>query len=355
MQTVALKPKRAEWTAMIVGLLILCVLMLAAPVLCVPLALLCPLLACPLVGQKSEPAAWLSALVPVAASLLAGYERLYSFSTMLPILLPMLVTRFVPMRKRPGAKGMLLYLFSVAYALGCVAAMATRALGGPLHLTLAKAFVEWVASLDKADVILRSCAASGLIAIPDGYTSQTVLSHMMLRPHIQQMLMSLRLTMENLIRQLLPSLFVQASVLVGLFTALRLDRVHGVMLVVETKSPSEKQTRVVAPPSFRLLTMPRGMRSVLIALALTAFVLLLSGSDVAIMVGQLCFATVQTMFYLLGASVLVFMYTRNDPDRRMFSGVIAAALYVMAPFILLMIGIADQAFHFRTPQAQKPD
>ena len=94
-----------------------------------------------------------------------------------------------------------------------------------------------------------------------------------------------------------------------------------------------------------------------IALPIASANLLSSSASLidTVMVGQLCFATVQTLFYLLGASVLVFMYTRNDPDRRMLSGVIAAALYVMAPFILLMIGIADQAFHFRTPQAQKPD
>jgi len=355
MQTVALKPKRAEWTAMIVGLSLLCVMMLVAPVLCVPLALLCPLFACPLVGQKSEPLSWASAVVPVAASLLADYDAAYSVSLLLIGLLPLLITRFVPMKRRPGAKGMLLYLVSIAYALGCVAAMATRALGGPLQLTLAKAFTDWVAASDHAPLILQQFAARGMIAVPDGYTAQGVAGQLMGAVHKQQMLMSLRLTMENLIMQSLPSLFVQSCLLIGLFTSLRLERVNGVLLVVETKSAAEKHTRVVAPPSFRLLSMPRGMRSVVFALALTALVLMLSSSDVLRIVGQLCFAAFQTMFYLLGAAVLVFMYTRNDPDRRVISGVIAAALYVMAPFILLLIGMADQAFHFRTPQAQKPD
>lgn len=355
MQTVALKPKRAEWTAMIAGLVILCVVMMAVPMLCAPLALLMPLLACPLVGRREASAAWTAAAVPVLSSLLAGYDALYSVSLLLIGLLPLLITRFVPIKERPGAKGMLLYLGAVALALTMVLVTATRMMGGPLQYTLAEAFVQQVAQSGNAQAVLNQFAAAGLISIPEGYVDQGVMRQLMMPVYTQQMLMSLRLTTQNLLAQYLPSLFVQSCMVIGLFTSLRLERVNGVLLVVETKSASEKRTRVVAPPSFRLLTLPRGMRGTVFALVITSLLLMLASSDVARIIGRLCYAAFQTMFYLLGASVLVFMYTKNDPDRRFLSGVMAAALYVLAPFVLFLIGLADQTFHFRNPQAQKPD
>ena len=171
----------------------------------------------------------------------------------------------------------------------------------------------------------------------------------------QQMLMSLRLTLEMLLAQYLPSLFVQSCLIIGVFTALRLERMAGMVLVVEAKTPSQKHTRVIAPPSFRLLAIPRNLRMLTLGLAVASLVLLLSQNSVMQIVGQLCYATFQTMFTLLGAAVLVFLYTKNDPDRKTLSGILAAAVYVMAPFVLFLIGLADQSFHFRHPQAHKPD
>lgn len=355
MQTVALKPKRAEWTAMIAGLVILCVVMMAIPALCAPLALAIPLLACPLIGRKEEPLAWTAAAVPVVSSLLAGYDALYAVSLLLIGLLPLLITRFVPMKERPGAKGMLMYLGAIAFALTMVLTTATNALGAPLQYSLSEQFVQWVAQSDDPQLLLQQFAAAGLISLPEGYTDPGVMRQLMMPVYTQQMLMSLRLTVQNLLAQYLPSLFVQSCMIVGLFTSLRLERVNGVLLVVETRSASEKHTRVVAPPSFRLLAMPRSLRGTVFALAVTALVLMLSSGAMARIIGQLCYAAFETMFYLLGASVLVFMYTKNDPDRRVLSGVLAAALYVLAPFVLFLIGLADQTFHFRTHQAQKPD
>lgn len=355
MQTVALKPKRAEWTAMIVSLVILCAAMFAVPALCVPLALIGPLLACPLVGQKTEPLAWVSAAAPTLASVLAGYDAFYSVNLVLIGLLPMLITRFVPVKKRAGAQGMLMYISAVAFALLLVLAMATRALGGPLQVTLAEALTRWVSQAKNPSVILRQFAAAGLLSVPEGYMDQGVMRPFMEAVFNQQMLKSLRLTMEMLLAQTLPSLFVQGCVLVGVFTSLRLERVSGVLLVVETRTASEKRTRVVAPPSFRLLALPRSMRGLLLALAAAALVMMMTYGSLPRIIGQLCYATLETLFSLLGAAVLVFMSTKNDPDRRVLSGVMAAALYVLAPFVLFMIGLADQTFHFRTPQAQKPD
>jgi len=356
MQTVALKPKRAEWTVMTVGLFLLCVAMIMAPAFCIPLAMAAPLLACPLSERKKEKMlAWLSAAVPVASSLAAGYDALYALSLLLIGLAPLLITRFIPLPKRPGAKGMLLYVAAMTCSVLVVLAAAGRALGGPLQLTLAEAFTRWVEQSEQKELILRRFAASGMISIPKGYADGGVANQLMQPAHIRQMLMSLRLTMEMVVVQYLPKAFVQGCLVVGLFIPLRLERVNGVLLVVETKTPSQKQTRVVAPPSFRLLTLPLPMRTVWLMTAVTGLLLMTSSTDVVRMTGQLCYAAAEAVAYLLGAAVLVFMYTKNDPDRRVTAGAMAVLLYLFAPFILLAIGIADQVFHFRTPQAQKPD
>ena len=355
MQTVALKPKRAEWTAMMIGLLILCAAMFFVPAACVPLALAAPLLACPLAGRREEAAAWFSAAVPVIASLIAGYDAFYAASLLLIGALPLAITRLVPIKQRSGFKGVAIYVSCMAFSLTIVLALASRMLGGPLQYSLASAFTEWVEESPNRQALLRQFAMKGLLSVPEGYTAQGVTGVLMEAAYSRQMLMSLRLTLEMLIAHELPSLFVQACLIAGLFIPLRLERVSGVVLVVETRTASDKRTRVVAPPSFRLLVMPRFLRSTAFVLAIASFVFMLSADGFTRTVGQLCYAAFETMFCLLGAAVMVFVYTKNDPDRKTHAGVLAAALYVIAPFVLFIVGLMDQTFHFRNPQAHKPD
>lgn len=353
MQTVALKPKRAEWMFMTFGLGLLCIAMLLLPALCIPLALCVPLLGCPLVGRKEEWAAWSAAVMPAVSSLLAGYDALYAISLMLIGLVPLLITRLIPMPRRPGAKGMMMYISAIAVSLALTLALAAHALGGPLYATLPGVIVDEISRMKDCTLILRQLAAMGLISVPDGYSLQGAARPLMDAIHNQQMLMSLRLTLEMLIRQSLPQLFVQSCLLVGLFTELRLERVKGVMLVVETKTANEKRTRVIAPPSFRLLAIPQGLRTALVLLCLVSFLTVENAAGQ--MLSDLAFAALSTVYMLLGAATIVFLYTKNDPDRKTLAGVIAAALYVLSPFLLLLIGVMEQFMHFRKPQADKPD
>ena len=357
MQTVALKPKRAEWTAMKTGLIVLCVVMMLAPELCLPLALAAPLLACPLLkgqtGQKMLP--WLSAAAPACASLAAGMDVFYSLSLALIGLLPLLITNGIPQQMRPGAKGMLLYMTAAAFSLTVSLAAASRALGGPLQLMLAEELVRWVEANENRSQLLNRLAAAGWIAVPEGYAEQGVAGALMQTEHIRQMLMSLKWNVRMMIAQLLPGLFVQGCVITGIFTALRMERVNGVLLVVETKTPAQKQTRVIAPPSFRLLTLSRGLRMMWALIAVTGLVLMTSQTAAVAVAGQMCLALAETVGCLLGAAAMIFLYTQNDPDRRVTAGVLAAALYLFCPFALLALGIADQIFHIRTRQAQKAE
>jgi len=353
LQTVALKPKRAEWMLMTFGLGLLCIAMLLLPALCIPLALCVPLLGCPLVGRREEWAAWSAAVMPAVASLLAGYNALYAISLVLIGLVPLLITRLIPMPRRPGAKGMMMYISAMAVSLALTLALAAHALGGPLYATLPGVITDQISRMKDCTLILRQLAAMGLISVPDGYSLQGAARPLMDAVYNQQMLMSLRLTLEMLIRQSLPQLFVQSCLLVGLFTELRLERTKGVMLVVETKTASEKRTRVIAPPSFRLLAIPQGLRTALLLLCLVSFLTMENAAGQ--MLSDLAFAALSTIYMLLGAATIVFLYTKNDPDRKTLAGVIAAALFVLSPFLLLLIGVMEQFMHFRKPQADKPD
>ena len=357
MQTVALKPKRAEWTAMKVSLFVLCIAMMLAPVLCLPLAMAAPLLACPLLkGHSKEKALpWISAAVPALSSLAAGMDVFYSLSLALIGLLPLLVSAGIPQPMRPGAKGMLLYMTAAAFSLTVSLAAASHALGGPLQLTLAEAAVRWVEASENRDLLLYRLAASGWITVPEGYGAQNAAGLLMQTEHIRQMLMSLKLTARMLITQFMPGLFVQGCMLAGIFTSLRMERMNGVLLVVETKTPAQKQTRVIAPPSFRLLTLSHGLRMMWALVAVTGLVLLTSRTAAIAVAGQMCLALAETVGCLLGAAAMVFLYTQNDPDRRVTAGVMAAALYLLCPAVLLVLGIADQILHIRTRLAQKAE
>ena len=250
---------------------------------------------------------------------------------------------------------MVMYISAMAFSLVVVLCMAVHMLGGPLQSVLPELIVQKLSRTKNLSEVLRRLAMQGLVSVPDGYSVNGAFRPLMQAAHNQQMLMSLRLTLEMLISSYLPKLFVNACVLTGVFVSLRLERMNGVLLVVEAKSASQKHTRVVAAPAFRLLAMPRPLRLMLFGMAIVSFVTAFSASALAQTFGQLCYALFETLYTLLGAAVLVFVFTKNDPDRRIRAGVLAAALYLIAPFVLLIVGLLDQSFHFRNPQAHKPD
>ena len=66
---------------------------------------------------------------------------------------------------------------------------------------------------------------------------------------------------------------------------------------------------------------------------------------------QLCmalYAAFSGVYQLLGAAVLVFLLSRNHPARTPLYGTLAAVLYAIFPFALLVLGMADQFMHLRT-------
>ena len=256
MERIDIKPGRAQLHALVIGLFALCMAMIVLPELCVPLGLVLPLLACPLVGRREEPLVYVAAAVPVIASLAAGYDTLYSLSLVSMGGFALLTTRLLPQKQRVGLSGILWYMLAIAASLGLVAACATRMLGGALWQKLTELLVAAVSQHDQSALLLYRFAAAGLISPPEGIAGNALLGQLLNPLVSRQMLLSFKLTLGNLLFELLPAFFVQASMIVGLFTALRVQRMNGVILVVEATSPAQKKARVAVAPGFRLLALP---------------------------------------------------------------------------------------------------
>lgn len=355
LQHVVIKPKRAEWKALYIGLMILCAAIMLAPPLSLPLALALPLLVCPMVRRSGEPAAYIAALAPTLSALLAGYDPLYAASLALIGLLPLFITRFLPDQQRTGMGGILWYVGVMFASLTAVTVCATCALGAPLWKTLAEVLVRMIADHERSEQILLQAASAGLASIPDGYQSGSLLGIAMGATYKQQMLLSLRLTIEATLYNQLPGLLVQASVVIGLFTQLRLLRFKGTVLVVQAVTPSERKTTVAVPLGFQLLMLPRSARRPMLVLAVASLVLLTTYSTYAQTLGQLCFTLFEQVFTLIGAAVMIHLLCHCDPERKTACGVLAAFLYLFAPFALFLIGVMDSFLHFRTKRPGHPE
>lgn len=345
MQSVALGPRRAELTALVISLAALCVVMLILPGLCLPLSLLTPLLGCPLARRREEPAAWAAAVMPLLASLLAGYPVPYAASLALVGLAPLAFTRFAPPAARMGVSGMLRYVGCIALALSAVAISATLWLGAPLWQTLSARLSARVEESERAGEWLLRLAAAGLLRLPKGYGMG--FARAVPAAFTRQMALSLELSLQRLLRGGLPALWVQLSLLVGLFTCLRVSRFCDCFVIVEAVSPGEKRARVSAPPGFAQWALPRALRAPVLALGVLSMGLLLFGGDFAATLGQLGYTLFETAFMLQGAAVIVGVGTARDEDRKALWGLLAAALYLIAPLLLFLLGAADQAVHFR--------
>ena len=161
------------------------------------------------------------------------------------------------------------------------------------------------------------------------------------------MLLSLKSALESVMFDMLPMLFIQASMIIGLFTSLRVQRINGVILVVEARNAAERKARIAVPTGFRMLSIPPGVHWPLTLMAVAALFLWMIQDSFAQILGQMCYSTFETSFVLVGAAVLVCVLTARHPKKKALFGVLAAAVYVIAPFVLFLIGLTDQTFHYR--------
>ena len=352
MQAIALRPQRGQITGNLAGLA-LCVLgMLVFPVACIPLALLLPLFACPLIGHKTQWASFLSAAAPSLISLANGMDFLYCLSLLAICGLPLAATELL----RPGKKGAspLAFLFHIAAyaaALTAVSFCASRVLGGDLSAGLADALVSRVEASPRVGVTLYQLAASGLIGVPKAYQRAEMLVFALDPALIRQLLMSLRLTLNLSFAQLLPSLFVQACIIGGLFTALRVQRLqHSYLLVSGQQNPKAvgERVRVAIPPGFSMLQLPPPLRWPVSLIGLGALLCAMTPGSFAQELSLLLYTAFVCVFQLIGAAVAICLLSARHPDRKALYGVLAGFIYIFFPIVLFLIGVLDPVLHFRS-------
>lgn len=348
MHTQMLKPQKSQQIRWCAALLLMMVCMLLAPETCLPLCMATPLVACLLPQTRYGYIAWASVAAPMVAGLMAGWDVLYAASLMLPCALSLLVT-LLPKKQQAGSNGMFLYVGASTLSLTLILARASHLLGGSLADGLTDVLITSVQGSDRSSQLLLSFVQSGLIAVPKAYEGAT-LSPFGMDPVLKrQLLLALRFVSQRLLQALIPQLFVQGALLSGLFTMLRVRRVQGVFVVLETHSgPGGQRTaRVAIQPGFRFLGMPAALGIVLTGLGLVSMPLLQSANSLAITLGYLFSQMFVTCFAVLGASVLVCVMARRHPERLTLAGVLAAALYVVSPLALVLAGVAEQLFHYR--------
>ena len=71
--------------------------------------------------------------------------------------------------------------------------------------------------------------------------------------------------------------------------------------------------------------------------------------------GQLYYTLFETTFMLVGAAVLVCVFTAKHPRYKTLFGILAAVVFLLSPFVLFLLGMMDQTFHFRVKRSGRPD
>lgn len=350
MQAVALKPQRMQLIMLMVCLGLMALGTVLLPAAAVAFALLMPLFSCPLAGHKEHWITIVASAVPTLVALLSGYDALYAVSLLVLTGAPLAVAYVLAANKKQASPlSLCAHIAACAAGLAVVIACATHALGGNLPSGLASLLTQSISESPQPGMILYQLATAGFLRVPNEYRSASLLVYLLEPALIRQMLMSLHLTLETLIRQSLPSAFVQASVICGLFTALRTQRINTGMLIVfhDPRKPSERQTRVAQPPGFSSLALPRSLRWLVTGMGLGSILLIGTGSQLMLTLGLMFYATFNTVFQLCGAAVVICVLSARNPDRKPLYGSLVAILYVLFPLALFLIGILDPALHFR--------
>lgn len=351
-QTIPLKPKRWQISVKMAALAACVLGMLCFPALCVPFALATPLFACPLLGLKEQWAAFSAVAAPAVISLAVGMDALYSISLLLVCGLPLTATWLLRSSGHTtSTSAFLFHISAYTAALLCVVIFATRMLGGNLTEGLTTAVMQPLVASPNVGITLYRLAAAGLIGVPKAYQSAAPLVFALNPTLIHQLLLSLRLTLTLSFSQLLPSLFVQCCLIGGLFTALRVQRFHHAYLVVDAPGKPRddvKRVHVAIPAGFSLIQLPPACRWPLLMLGLAS--LFFSGSDNAMLneLSLLMYTTFVCVYQLLGAAVMVCLLSARNHDHIKLYGVLTAALYLMVPFVLFLMGILDSVLHFRS-------
>lgn len=354
MQAIALRPGRSRLMAQLIWLSALMLLMLLTPALSLPVALVAPLFVCPLVGHSQQWWGFALALAPVGVSLYGGGDAAYSMSLALPCGLCALIARGERAASDDSAQGDCTgYIIAYAAALSVIVLLGARALGGGLSEGLASMLADEVGNSRGAGATLYKLASGGAINVPREYKSAQYLSYVLDPVLKAQLLMSLRLTLRLSLNALIPKLFVEVCIALGLFVYLRGQRLNRSFLLVRTHevkggAPTEAQgVPVTRSMGFMALELPQHVRGIMLIICLGSLMLPMASDSYLRMLGVMCDSAFQCVFKLIGAAVLISLFTVRKPELKTVFGALSAVAYALLPTVLALVGVIDQLLHFR--------
>lgn len=207
---------------------------------------------------------------------------------------------------------------------------------GQVFAGLAEDAVTWVNAQDNAGEMLLRCYQVGFSRLEgDMQPVVNLLGMLVMTQQVRlELLYSLRTTLEALLTSLLPQVIVFWVLATAVLTAALPDVVH------------RKGGRRGRLSPFGTWRLSASQRRCLNVLALGYFLPLLTGSAVVSLMGSLCAATFHCAYMLLGLAVMEGL-TKQYGTARLLRRLWMAACLVLAPVVLVILGIADGAFDLR--------
>lgn len=344
MQAISLNPQHRLIVSKQIMLCVLALLTAVVPILCLPVAMIMPLFSCPLVRGKEQWTAYSTAPLPALSALLYGGHPVYAGGVLLAALLPVVITAALG-KERTGTPTVFFIYTMCAAAAAAVALSGIRAGSGlALPELAAKHVVSFVMEHPKRAQLLYQAMAAKLLPIPAGYNNITIFTLLFDPVFLNELKQALTTRVEELVNGYLPALLANGSIILGLFTGLRVQRLRNAVLIVNKDNP--QKICVAVTPGFSMLRIPNSWHPVLLLFMLIRY-FALSTKGIFPVMAMLCYYTFETVYQLQGAAVLCDRLIKKDSDRRIFAGIAAAALYVLVPFVLFIIGCFDRLFSFR--------
>ncbi len=337
-----------------VALLLACVLM--APVLSIPCAVFLPLVVCPLQISVNPWFAMILPLVPCGGLLWAGADLLLSLCLLSFSYFSLFASLMMSRHKLDLNAAILWHVAAVLLAQSLFWWRVGALVGGPLFPGLADALTQAVAAAPNSNKILFALVQYGFIALPSQAQQTLALLFrdlIFLEPALRtEVLNALHFLFFSTVRQFIPSVLMQLSLILGLFTALhsvqaQLRRHPRPAFVLYRKEGKPQVCGVAFSPTFRSLQFPRPARPYLFFLGIAAMLLRMSGGEVATLASDLMLSAFVTIFALLGAATLVFLLTKDQPRKASGAGLLAAALFALFPTALFLLGLGDQLLGLR--------
>lgn len=204
---------------------------------------------------------------------------------------------------------------------------------GQVFAGLAEDMVSWLDVRPNAGEVLLWCYQTGLSRLEDSLQpALNLLGHLALTPQIRaELLYSLRTTLESLLPALAPQVIVAWLLLTAVLTAALPDVLR------------RRRGQAGELPPFGQWRQDEGLRRGMNLLALGYLVQVMGTSAVSATVGGLCAAAFHQGYMLLGLAVMEGV-TKRFGTARLLRRFWMAVLLVLAPVILVILGLADWVF-----------